>query len=84
MAGLPGIADLRGAGLLIGVELADHDGVPAAERAEAAFYKALALGVSLKLSQGCVLTLSPPLTIGLADLDRALGVVAEALAVGTA
>lgn len=79
MEGLPGIT-VRGAGLLIGVELADHDGVLATERAEAAFYGTLTRGLSLKLSQGCVLTLSPPLTIGVEDLDRALGIVMSSLA----
>ncbi len=78
----PGIADVRGAGLLIGVELADHDGVPAAERAEAVLYAALDRGLSLKVSQGSTLTLSPPLVIGIADLDRALAVFEEAYADG--
>jgi len=79
-AALPGIADIRGAGLLIGVELADHDGRSGADRAEAVFYAALAAGVSLKISQGTVLTLSPPLIIEKADLDRALSIVAQAIA----
>ncbi len=78
-AALPGIADIRGAGLLIGVELADHDGRSAADRAEATFYVALAAGVSLKISQATVLTLSPPLTIAKADLEQALAVVAQAI-----
>lgn len=78
-AALPGIADIRGAGLLIGVELADHDGRSAADRAEATFYAALAAGVSLKISQASVLTLSPPLTIAKSDLEQALAIVAQAI-----
>ena len=36
-------------------------------------------GLSFKISRGCVLTLSPPLTIGRADLDQALTIVENAI-----
>lgn len=52
----------------------------AADRAEAAFYAALTAGVSLKISQRTVLTLSPPLIIDRVDLERALSIVARAIA----
>lgn len=68
----PGIAEVRGAGLLLGVELVQADGTPDADRAEAVLYAALERGLSLKVSMGNVLTLSPPLTIARDDLDRAM------------
>ena len=73
------IGDVRGLGLLIGVELVRPDGTPAVEAAEATLYAALARGLSFKVTQGSVLTLSPPLIISRAELDRALDIVTEAL-----
>ncbi len=35
-------------------------------------------GLSFKISQGCVLTLSPPMTISDDDLDKALTIVESA------
>ncbi len=55
---------------------------PTTDAAEEIFYRALDAGLSFKISQGNVLTLTPPLTIAEADLDRALdileGCIAEA------
>lgn len=75
----PGIAEVRGLGLLIGVELANPDGTPAVDRADAILYAALERGLSFKITMGSVLTLSPPLTISREDLDRALDIVEECL-----
>lgn len=36
-------------------------------------------GLSCKISQGCVLTLSPPLAISRDDLDRGLGIVEQSV-----
>jgi 4-aminobutyrate aminotransferase len=66
------IADVRGRGLLFGIELTDAD---AAERT---LYRCLASGLSFKLTMGSVLTLSPPLTITRAELDSALNILEEA------
>ncbi len=73
------VADVRGVGLLLGVELAHGDGTPARDEAERTMYACLARGLSFKVGQGNVLTLSPPLVIGEADLDRAIDIVDEAL-----
>ena len=73
------IADVRGIGLLLGVELAHGDGAPARDEAERTMYACLARALSFKVGQGNVLTLSPPLVIGEADLDRAIDTVDEAL-----
>ncbi len=72
------ISDVRGIGMLFGVELA-REGRPAPHEAERAMYASLARGLSFKVGQGNVLTLSPPLTIAPDDLDRALDILDAAL-----
>jgi 4-aminobutyrate aminotransferase len=74
----PLIADVRGIGLLLAVELA-RDGVPARREAEQVMYECLARGLSFKVGQGNVLTLSPPLVIAQIDLDAALDILDAAL-----
>ncbi len=75
----PLVADVRGIGLLLAVELA-RDGAPARREAEQVMYECLARGLSFKVGQGNVLTLVPPLVIAQADLDRALDILDDALA----
>ena len=65
------IAEVRGAGLLLAVELAE------ASVAEEVLYRCLARGLSFKVGQGNVIVLAPPLVIEEADLERALQVVDE-------
>ncbi len=78
---LPSIADVRGFGLLIGIELVDPaTGAPAREAAERVLYRCLAEGLSFKVGQGNVLVLSPPLVIADEDLGRALDIVESAIA----
>ena len=74
------IGDVRGRGLLLGVELIDPGAggeakAPANDAAEAVFYRALEAGLSFKVTLGNVLTLTPPLMIAEAELDRALGIL---------
>ena len=73
----PIIGDVRGRGLLLGVELTtDRDTKePANDAAEAVFYRALEAGLSFKVSQGNVLTLTPPLVISEGDLMRGLDIL---------
>ena len=75
----PLVADVRGIGLLLGLELA-RDGVPARREAEQVMYECLAHGLSFKVGQGNVLTLSPPLVIAENDLDEAFAILDAALA----
>ncbi len=77
----PLIGDVRGRGLLMGVELvADRQSrEPAPEAAEEVFYRCLERGLSFKITMGNVLTLSPPLTIERGDLDGALDILDAAL-----
>lgn len=67
------VREIRGAGLLIGVEL--HE----ASHAERAMYTALAHGLSFKVSAGTVLTLTPPLTVTESELELALAALRAAL-----
>ncbi|MGB3146330.1 MAG: aspartate aminotransferase family protein, partial [Paracoccaceae bacterium] len=73
-------------GLMFGVEIVeDRDSrTPALARAERIYYRCLEAGLSFKISAGSVLTLSPPLTIERTDLDKALGIVANAILTETA
>ena len=77
---LPCVAEVRGLGLLLGIELVDPDtGTPAREMAERVLYACLAEGLSFKVGQGNVLVLAPPLVIDEADLARALDIVEAAI-----
>ncbi len=72
-------ATVRGIGLLLGIELV-RDGAPARRRGRAAvMYDCLARGLSFKIGQGNVLTLSPPLVIADDELDRAFAIIDAAL-----
>lgn len=78
---VPVVGDIRGRGLMFGVEIVDDRSskTPGNARAERIYYACLEAGLSFKISQGCVLTLSPPLTISQADLDRAIDIVIAAI-----
>ncbi len=80
LAAVPVVGDIRGRGLLFGVEIVTERAgkTPGNALAERIYYACLAEGLSFKISQGCVLTLSPPLTIARDDLDRALDIVIAA------
>lgn len=81
LAGVPVVGDIRGRGLMFGIEIVEDrvDKTPGNARAEAIYYACLAAGLSFKVSQGCVLTLSPPLVIEHAELLRALQIVVVAI-----
>jgi 4-aminobutyrate aminotransferase len=85
------IGDVRGRGLLLGIELVDvgqaggRDSktpatIGAPEAAEEIFYRALEAGLSFKVTMGNVLTLTPPLTIAEGELDEALGILEGCIA----
>src|SRR5512137_1714691 len=69
------VGDIRGIGSLLGIELRRPDGSPAREEAESTMYECLSRGLSFKVGQGNVLTLSPPLVIPEDDLDRAFDIL---------
>jgi 4-aminobutyrate aminotransferase len=76
------VGDVRGVGLLIGIELVSDrvSKAPAAGAAEKVMYLALEKGLSFKTTFGNVLTLTPPLTTTQAQMDRALDIIDECLA----
>jgi 4-aminobutyrate aminotransferase-like enzyme len=74
---LHSIHDVRGIGLQIGVELESKSKSDLAERV---LYGCLQRGLSFKVSDGNVLTLSPPLTISRAEMDEALDILSVTLA----
>ena len=75
----PLVGDVRGIGMLLGLELVLPDGRPARIEAERVMYACLARGLAFKIGQGNVITLSPPLVIAEADLDRALVILEGAI-----
>ncbi|MCA3904713.1 aspartate aminotransferase family protein [Vibrio vulnificus] len=78
----PVIGDVRGIGMLWGIELVtDHESKARAyDEAEAVLYQCLNNGVSFKVSQGNVIQLSPPLIITREQLTKALAIFEEAIA----
>ncbi|MGH6943531.1 MAG: (R)-1-hydroxy-2-aminoethylphosphonate ammonia-lyase [Geminicoccaceae bacterium] len=73
----PLIGDVRGQGLLIGIDLVrDRETKqPANEAAESVLYRALEKQLSFKTTMGNVLTLTPPLTIAADEMERALSIL---------
>ena len=82
MTKFPLIGDVRGTGLLWGVELVRDRQTRERATAEAdkVLYQCLKNGLSFKVSQGNVLQLSPPLIITRAQLGEALQILEAALA----
>ncbi|WP_411062969.1 aspartate aminotransferase family protein [Vibrio rotiferianus] len=78
----PVIGDVRGIGMLWGIELVtDHESKARAyDEAEAVLYQCLNNGVSFKVSQGNVIQLCPPLIITREQLTEALAIFEEAIA----
>jgi 4-aminobutyrate aminotransferase len=75
------IGDIRGKGLLWGVELVRDRATKEKDSrtAERTLYRCLELGLSLKVSDGNVICLYPPLTILIEELDEALNILEQAL-----
>jgi len=75
------IGDVRGIGLLMGIEVvADRAAkTPDVVAAESVLYRALDRGLSFKLTMGNVITLAPPLVIGADEIDAALDILEDCL-----
>lgn len=78
---LTAIGDVRGRGLLLGLDLVtDRDSkAPANDLAEAVLYHALDAGLSFKTTMGNVLTLTPPLTTTADQMIAALDILEAAI-----
>lgn len=81
MAHHPLIGDVRGLGLLMGMELVKNRQTKerALDEAEHVMYSALRKGLSFKLTMGNTISLNPALTITQAEMDTALDILAECL-----
>jgi 4-aminobutyrate aminotransferase len=81
MADHPLIGDVRGLGLLMGMELVRDRTTRerATDEAEAVMYSALSKGLSFKITMGNILTLTPPLTITRVEMDQALDILEQSL-----
>ena len=71
------IGDVRGLGLLMGIELVvDRKRMDRAlDSAEWMMYRALSKGLNFKLTMGNILTLTPALTITREEMDEALSIL---------
>lgn len=76
----PLIGDVRGRGLLFGLDLVvdRHTKTAAVDPAGRILYACLEQGLSFKVSQGSFLTLTPPLTIADSELERAISILETA------
>jgi 4-aminobutyrate aminotransferase len=77
----PLIGDVRGLGLLLGIELVTDrvTRARATAQAETVMYGALSKGLSFKLTMGNVILLSPPLVVTRDEMDRALDILDASL-----
>jgi 4-aminobutyrate aminotransferase len=77
----PIIGEVRGLGLLFGIELIKPGtNERAIDEAEKTMYAALTRGLNFKVSMGNILTLTPPLTITDGEIATAFEILAASLA----
>jgi 4-aminobutyrate aminotransferase len=74
----PLIYDVRGLGLLLGVELRYENDDKAETVAEKIMYHCLQNGLNFKISMGNILTLTPPLIIEKPQIDKAADILEDA------
>jgi 2,2-dialkylglycine decarboxylase (pyruvate) len=79
----PCIGDVRGRGLLLGLEFSDHDGRRAAEISDAVTDLALELGLSANIvragNSGGTMRIAPPLTVTDGEIDLGLELLEAAI-----
>jgi 4-aminobutyrate aminotransferase len=77
----PQIADVRGLGLMLNVEIAEDPAhrIAARDLAERVMYEALSRGLSFKVTMGNVISLAPPLTISKDEVGKALEILEQSL-----
>jgi 4-aminobutyrate aminotransferase len=75
------IGDIRGVGLLLGIELVldRKTKTRAAEESEKIMYRCLSNGLNFKVAKGNVITLAPSLIISDNQMDNALDILEEAI-----
>ena len=77
LRGLPNVIDIRGAGLVAGVELAPRPGKPT-DRAVKVFGRCFDTGLLVRTT-GDIVALSPPLVIEEAHVDRIVETLSDAI-----
>ena len=78
LGGHPLVREVRGLGLLLGVEVGRPD-TNGDDEAERMMYAALRRGLNFKVSKGNVLTFAPPLNVAEEELDQAWDILQAAL-----
>lgn len=73
------IGEVRGVGLLLGVELIRSNGERACQEAEAVMYECLTRGLNFKVTMGNILTLTPALVISQEQMVKALAILEESI-----
>ena len=76
------IGDIRGLGLLMGIELLlnKQKAERAVAEAELVMYSALGRGLNFKVTMGNILTLTPALTLSKAEMDQAIQILDDSIA----
>lgn len=76
----PAVGEVRGRGLMVGIELVDGDGHPASQLAASVLRRACEQGLLLLScgAYGQVVRFIPPLVVSETQIDEAVGVFAEA------
>lgn len=77
----PLVGDVRGLGLLMGVELVRDrtTRLPAPEEAEAVMYECLSRGLNLKTTMGSIIHMSAPLVVSQEEMGLAIAILDDAL-----
>ena len=75
------VGDVRGLGLVLGIDLvADAETKePATEFADRVLYGCLSRGLSFKTTMGSVITLTPPVTVTVEEIDCAIAILDEVI-----
>ena len=74
------VSDIRGLGLILGVELRNPDtGHKALDLSEKVMYRSNELGLNFKLSMGNIINLAPPINVRIEELRKAFSVIDQAL-----
>ncbi len=81
---MPGIGDVRGLGLMMGLEIGFPDQSEDFNRkfAETVLYRCLSNGLSFKITMGVILTLTPALTITESEMSEAMDILEAAILQG--
>lgn len=74
------IGDVRGKGLMIGIELVKKDGTPAIEKAHKICYRSFELGLLIMYVGKSTLRIVPPLILTENDADKAIEIIDNAIA----